>query len=321
MYFMKNFRINQKRKGSARVVLRGALDVATKFFGCSDDAERSRPHRLLAVLARLLMDASDRALLGVADLNVERALEIPASALDHAPLLRQLHRDVVTEVEFRKGRVVEEDDAELFQCRALFGARLGNPDATEQGEVPFSREIARLNQNGVLGQIVFAEPVVVGVPVERDDPAVSRGGDLHEFLRIVVVLQALAVDENCVLLANRRVVLREGLDGREVGVGADRVVLEAAARHALPCGIEDVPLRPHGDTAEQKFEWRQQSTAVVGLGGLGAWRTDVGQHPDRNMVWFEKERLSIHFGPPSYLVWNVNCNLSAMPRSHSKVAD
>ena len=255
------------------------------------------------------MDASDRAFLRVPDLDVEWALEVPPVAFEHAPLLRQPHRDVVAEGEAHgyrgdhapescEGCVVEEDDAELFQRRALLGGRLGNPDAAEQAEVPFGREVAGLNQDGILGQLELAEPVIVGVPVERDDPAVGRRGDLHEFLRVVIVLQALAVDENDVFLANRRIVRRKGLDGSEVSVGADRVVLEAAAWHAVLCGVEDVPLRPHRDAAKQKLERRQQGAVVVGLGGVCFRRADIRQHPDRNLVWFEKEQLSVHFGPP-----------------------
>ena len=153
--------------------------MAGKHSICSDENERSRPHRLLAVLARLLMDASDGAFLDVPDLDVEGTLEVPHVAFDHAPHLRQPHRNIVAEreahryggdhaSESRKGRVVEEDDAELFQCRTLLGVRLGNPDATEQGEVPFGSEVAHLNQNGILGQLELAEPVVVGVAVERN---------------------------------------------------------------------------------------------------------------------------------------------------------
>lgn len=99
--------------------------------------------------------------------------------------------------------------------------------------------------------------MIVGIAVERNDAAVGRLGDLHAFLRVVVVLQALAVEENGVFHANRRIVCRKGLDGREVSVGTDRVVLEAAAWHAILDGVEDVPPRPHGDTTRQKLERRQ----------------------------------------------------------------
>ncbi|KKT14624.1 MAG: hypothetical protein UV94_C0010G0042 [Parcubacteria group bacterium GW2011_GWC1_43_30] len=332
---MQKLKINQKEKARQRsedmagkqsvcsvlFALRGSdfrfrgkafpQQTAKKLFRvgrqrCSNEHKRSRPRRLLAVLAWLLMDASDQTFLGVQNLDVERALEVPLVAFDHTPFLRQPHRDIVAEMEAngygvnhaattREECVVEEDDAKLFQCRTLFGSRLGNPDAAEQSEVPFDREVARLNQDGTRGKLELVEPVIVGVPVERDDPSVSRGGDLHEFLRIVVVLQALAVDENGVFLANRRIVRREGLNGREVSAGANRVVLEAAARHAVLCEVEDVPLRPHGNAAKQKLERWQQSAAVVGFGSVDFRRTDVRQHPDRNLVWFEKERLSIHF--------------------------
>lgn len=48
IYFMKNLRINQKVKGSTRVILRGALDVATTFGGCS--GEHGIMHRSLGQL-------------------------------------------------------------------------------------------------------------------------------------------------------------------------------------------------------------------------------------------------------------------------------
>ncbi len=304
--------------GSHRVVLRGAHDVTTKFFGRSDEIERSRPYRPLGVLAGRLVDASDRMFLCVLNLDVEGVLVVPTPTLDHAPLFRQLHRDVVAEGEAHRyrgdhatasceGCVVEEDDAELSQSRTLFGSRLGNSDAVEQSEVPFGREVARLNQDGTRGKIELAEPVIVGVSVERDDPSVGRCGDLHEFPWIIVVLQALAVNENGVFLANRRIVRREGLNGREVSADANRVVLETAARHAVLCGVKDVPLRPHGNAAKQKLERWQQSAAVVGFGNVCFRRTDVRQHPDRNLVWFEKELLSIHFR----LLFSLECELQS----------